>query len=53
MDSYHDQLVQEIGGQLDALVQTEQVWNAQWITHAICADHIRGLADSRHRIFWE
>lgn len=52
--SYQDRLLEQINIKLDDLAEAGQRWIPLWVTHALCADHMVGLADDgEHREFWE
>jgi hypothetical protein len=50
--SYFEELNAEIAAKIEALNATGQPLVAAWITHAICNDHIDGLAENEQREFW-
>jgi hypothetical protein len=51
--SYYEKLREEIYAKLDELEADGQELHAAWITHAVCNDHVEGLADNDHAEFWQ
>lgn len=50
--SYETALNAEIDKELDRLGVLKQAWRPTFLTHAICSQHIEGLADGEHKDFW-
>lgn len=50
--SYETALNIEIDKELDRLGGLKLPWHPTFVSHAICAKHLEGLADGEHKDFW-